>query len=62
MVIRFDKRVRKGLLPLFERLPQQKRALMLRRLTAREVEHRQRMLNHLHSVETSRRTSDPKYP
>jgi hypothetical protein len=50
MVIRFEKRRRKGLVPLFDRLTEQKRPLTLRRLTPREVEHRQRMLNHLRSV------------
>jgi hypothetical protein len=51
MVIRFEKCGRKGLLPLFDRLQQQKSTVPSRRLTAREVEHRQRMLNHLQSVE-----------
>jgi hypothetical protein len=56
MVIRFEKGCRKGMLPLFDRLSQQKRALTLRRLTTREVEHRERMLNHLRSVERRLRT------
>jgi hypothetical protein len=55
MVIRFEKGRRKGLLPLFDRLPEQKRALTLRRLTTREVEHRHRMLRHLRSLDVTLR-------
>jgi len=51
MVIRFEKRGRKGILPLFDRLSHQKQSLPSRRLTDREVEHRRRMFNHLCSVE-----------
>jgi hypothetical protein len=57
MVIRFEKRSRKGLVPLFDRLPEQKRMLTVRRLTAREIEHRQRMLDHLVAIKRSRRAS-----
>jgi hypothetical protein len=47
MVIRFEKRERKGILPLFDRLSQQRPLWPPRRLTDREVEHRRRMLMHL---------------
>jgi hypothetical protein len=47
MVIRFEKRGRKGILPLFDRLSHQKPSLPSRRLSDREIEHRRRMLNHL---------------
>ena len=46
MVIRFDAHPRQRLLPLFDRLQQAQRTPP-RRLTAREVAHRQRMLDHL---------------
>jgi hypothetical protein len=55
MVIRFDKRRRSGLLPLFDRLLHQKGLVPSRRLTAREVEHRRRMLHHLRSLDTTMR-------
>jgi hypothetical protein len=58
MVIRFEKRRRRGILPLFDRLSHQKPPLAWRRLTDREVEHRRRMLDHLQKVDvTLRRAS-----
>jgi hypothetical protein len=46
MVIRFEKRGRKGILPLFDRLSH-RNPLPSRRLSDREIAHRRRMLNHL---------------
>jgi hypothetical protein len=55
MVIRFEKRGRKGILPLFDRLSHRKPPLPSRRLTDREVEHRRRMLDHLRKVDVALR-------
>jgi len=55
MVIRFEKRRRQGILPLFDRLSHQKPLLPSRRLTDREVQHRRRMLDHLQSVDVTLR-------
>lgn len=49
MVIRFDAQSRQRVLPLFDRLNHPRRPLP-RRLTPREVAHRQRMLDHLRAT------------
>jgi len=47
MVIRFDKRTRKGVLPLFERLQELGGTPRHLRLSERQVQHRKRMLQYL---------------
>jgi hypothetical protein len=50
MVIRFDGTPRPRLLPLFDRLQQPREMPRSRRLTPREIAHRERMLQHLRSL------------
>jgi hypothetical protein len=47
MVIRFDRRRKKRVLPLFDRLEALRRSPDVARLTVRQLEHRRRMLEHL---------------
>jgi hypothetical protein len=58
MVIRFEKRERKGILPLFDRLSQPGPLWRPRRLTDRQVEHRRQMLMHLRAC-TARAAQKP---